>query len=54
MVNGVVGLIFLILDQKLALTDGGQENFIPTNLKLGGGFDFILDDFNTISTNLRI
>lgn len=32
---------------------GGEESFIPTNLKLGGGFDFVLDDFNTISTNLE-
>ena len=31
----------------------GSEDFIPTNLKLGGGFDFILDDYNTISTNLE-
>ena len=38
---------------KVTLTDGGQDNFIPTNLKLGGGFDFILDDFNTITANLE-
>ncbi len=31
----------------------GQEDFIPTNLKLGGGFDFILDDYNTISTTIE-
>ena len=31
----------------------GNESFIPTNLKLGGGFDFILDDYNTISTTLE-
>ena len=31
----------------------GNEDFIPTNLKLGGGFDFILDDYNVISTNLE-
>jgi len=31
----------------------GQEDFIPTNLKLGGGFDFILDDYNIISTNVE-
>ena len=30
-----------------------QEDFIPTNLKLGGGFDFILDDYNIISTNVE-
>lgn len=31
----------------------GEEDFIPTNLKIGGGFDFILDDYNTISTNVE-
>jgi hypothetical protein len=31
----------------------GNESFIPTNLKLGGGFDFILDDYNTISTTVE-
>lgn len=31
----------------------GQEDFIPTNLKFGGGFDFILDDYNIISTNVE-
>ena len=29
----------------------GQEDFIPTNLKFGGGFDFILDDYNILSLN---
>ena len=38
---------------KVSYTDGGRENFIPTNLKLGGGFDFILDDYNTIATTLE-
>ncbi len=38
---------------KVTYSDGGRENFIPTNLKLGGGFDFILDDYNTISTTLE-
>lgn len=32
----------------------GQESFIPTNLKLGGGFDFILDDYNVISLNSEV
>ena len=31
----------------------GEEDFIPTNLKIGGGFDFILDDYNTMSTTLE-
>jgi hypothetical protein len=41
------------LGPKVSYTEGGRENFIPTNLKLGGGFDFILDDYNTISTTLE-
>ena len=39
---------------KVELVFGGDESFIPTNLKLGGGFDFILDNSNTITTNLEI
>jgi hypothetical protein len=31
----------------------GEEDFIPTNLKLGGGFDFILDDYNIISATFE-
>ena len=38
---------------KVTLTDGGRDNFIPTNLKLGGGFEFILDDFNSVTANLE-
>ncbi|QLG45976.1 type IX secretion system outer membrane channel protein PorV [Costertonia aggregata] len=36
------------LGGKLQYDDGGQENFLPTNLRLGGGFDFILDQDNVI------
>jgi hypothetical protein len=39
---------------KVKYSDGGRENFIPTNLKLGGGFDFILDDYNTIAATLEL
>ncbi len=38
---------------KVTLSDGGRESFIPTNLKLGGGFEFILDDMNSVTTNLE-
>lgn len=38
---------------KVSYTNDGQENFIPTNLKLGGGFDFILDRSNNVSINLE-
>ena len=33
--------------------DENNESFIPTNLKLGGGFEFILDDYNSINTTLE-
>ncbi len=39
---------------KVSYSDDGNENFIPTNLKLGGGFDFILDSYNTVSINLEL
>ncbi|APG61112.1 type IX secretion system outer membrane channel protein PorV [Christiangramia salexigens] len=35
---------------KMKYDDAGQENFIPTNLKLGGGFDFIFDAQNKLGT----
>jgi len=38
---------------KVELVVGGTESFIPTNLRLGGGFDFILDDVNVITANIE-
>ena len=31
------------LGNKMKYDEGGQENFLPTNLSLGAGFDFIID-----------
>ena len=31
----------------------GNPNFIPTNLKIGGGFDFIFDDYNNLGVNVE-
>ncbi|MDC6390676.1 type IX secretion system outer membrane channel protein PorV [Maribacter sp. PR1] len=33
---------------KIQYDEGGQENFLPSNLKFGAGFDFILDQDNVI------
>lgn len=33
---------------KFKYDEAGQENFQPTNLRLGGGFDFIFDDYNKL------
>lgn len=38
---------------KVSYTNDGQENFIPTNLKVGGGFDFILDADNKLGISLE-
>ena len=49
--NGRTRLGFAIqnIGPKFKYDEGGQENFQPTNLRLGAGFDFIFDDFNKIS-----
>jgi hypothetical protein len=47
------GFNFSNLGPKVTYSDGGKENFIPSNMKLGGGFDFILNDLNTISTTVE-
>ena len=39
---------------KFKYDEGGQENFQPTNLRLGAGFDFIFDDYNKIAVTAEI
>lgn len=39
---------------KIKYDEVGQENFLPTNLGLGGGFDFILDQYNKVGVNAEI
>ncbi|MBT8255395.1 MAG: type IX secretion system outer membrane channel protein PorV, partial [Bacteroidia bacterium] len=39
---------------KIKYDDVGQENFLPTNLGVGGGFDFILDQYNKVGVNVEI
>jgi len=53
--NGMwrVGYNISNIGPKVSYTDDGNENYIPTNLKIGGGFDFILDTFNKVSVNLE-
>ncbi len=42
------------LGGKIKYDDGGQENFLPTNLGLGGGFDFIFDQDNVLGITAEI
>jgi len=36
------------LGPKIKYDDSGRENFLPTTLRLGGGFDFIFDEYNKL------
>jgi len=38
-------------DQSTDSTIG--SNFLPSNMKIGGGFDFILDEYNKVALNLE-
>jgi hypothetical protein len=38
---------------KIKYEEDGDENFLPTTLRLGGGFDFILDGANKIGVTLE-
>jgi len=39
---------------KLKYDETGQENNLPTNLGLGGGFDFILDEYNKVGVTVEV
>ena len=38
---------------KLKYEDEGESDFLPTNLKFGGGFDFIFDSYNKLNVSLE-
>ena len=40
------------INYDLSDSDNGS-NFLPANLRLGGGFDFILDDYNKVAVGLE-
>jgi hypothetical protein len=54
--NGRWRLGFAIqnLGPKFKYDQGGQENFQPTNLRLGAGFDFIFDEYNKVSVTAEV
>ncbi len=39
---------------KLKYDEAGESDFLPTNLKVGGGFDFIFDSYNKLAVSLEI
>ncbi len=42
------------LGPKIKYDDGGRENFLPTNMRLGAGFDFIFDEYNKLGVTAEI
>jgi hypothetical protein len=35
-------------------SDDDSANFLPANMKIGTGFDFIFDDYNKVSVNIEL
>ncbi|KAF2519623.1 type IX secretion system outer membrane channel protein PorV [Flavobacterium salilacus subsp. salilacus] len=35
-------------------TNSTNSNYLPANLRLGGGFDFIFDEFNKVAVNVEV
>ena len=48
------GISITNIGPKIELVAGETKSFIPANLRLGGGFDFILDDMSTIKTGIEV
>lgn len=54
--NGRWRLGFAIqnLGPRFKYDDGGQEVFQPTNLRIGGGFDFIFDEYSKLGVTAEV
>ena len=54
--NGRTRLGFSIqnLGPKIKYDEAGRDNFLPTTLRLGGGFDFIFDEYNTLALTAEV
>ena len=48
------GFNFSNIGPKLKYDETGQENSLPTNMALGGGFDFVLDPYNKVSALVEV
>lgn len=49
-----MGFAIQNIGPKFKYDQGGVENFQPTNLRLGAGFDFIFDDYNKIAVTAEV
>jgi len=50
------GVNFQNMGPKISYDDDPElsSNFLPANMRLGGGFDFIFDEYNKVGVNLEI
>ena len=48
------GMIIQNLGPKIKYDESGDDTFLPTNLRLGGGFDFLPDQYNKVSLTAEI
>lgn len=49
-----MGFAIQNIGPKFKYDEAGRENFQPTNLRLGAGFDFIFDEFNKIAITAEV
>ncbi|GAA3648363.1 type IX secretion system outer membrane channel protein PorV [Flavivirga jejuensis] len=49
-----MGFAIQNIGPRFKYDDGGLDNFQPTNLRLGGGFDFIFDNYNKIAVTAEV
>jgi hypothetical protein len=49
-----MGFAIQNLGPKFQYDDGGRENFQPTNLRLGAGFDFIFDEYSKLGITAEV
>ena len=49
-----MGFAIQNIGPKFKYDEGGQENFQPTNLRLGAGFDFIFDNYNKVAVTAEV
>ncbi len=52
-----LGFNFQNMGPKISYDAGGSDqnaNFLPANMRIGGGYDFILDDYNKVSVNVEL
>lgn len=48
------GIAMTNLGAKIAYSESGNSDFLPTNLRLGGGYHLEIDDYNKLSVYLDI